>query len=257
MTIVAVLQARTTSSRLPGKVLADLEGAPMLARQIERVRRAASFSEFIVATSNDEFDDELAALCDSISVPCFRGSLNDVLDRFYQAALPYRPAHVVRLTGDCPMSDPEIIDAVVAEHLRSGADYTSNTQPPTYPDGVDVEVARFEALSAAHLEARLPSEREHVMPFITTRPDRFRLRNVAYQVDLSGLRWTVDEPNDLAFARAVYAALYSKKPTFGMQDILALLRDKPEVQAINTGIQRNEGLMRSLAADAAYKAGKG
>jgi spore coat polysaccharide biosynthesis protein SpsF len=247
--ILAILQARTSSSRLPGKVLAPILGKPMLVRQIERLRRCREIDELIVATSVDASDDVIAELCRELGLDCRRGSLDDVLDRFYQAAKPYRPEHIVRLTGDCPLADPGLIDALIRFYLAESADYASNCHEPSLPDGLDAEVMRWEALAAAWREARLPSEREHVTPFLRKHPERFRIRLWRNPIDLSHHRWTVDEPQDLQFVRAVYAALYPHNPAFGMQDILELLARQPELAAINAGIRRNAGYEKSLQAD--------
>ena len=163
--IHGLLQARMSSTRLPGKTLKPLAGLPALLRQIERVRRARSITRLTVVTSTDPSDDALATLCGEHGVDVFRGSLNDVLDRFYRAAQLSQAPHIARLTGDCPLIDPEVIDAVAAFYLQGDYDYASNTVNPTFPDGLDVEFFKFAALEAAWKEAELPSEREHVTPF--------------------------------------------------------------------------------------------
>lgn len=250
MTVLAILQARVTSTRLPNKVLASLHGQPMLARQIERLHRAKKLDKLVVATSCDASDDPLAAMCSAIGVPCYRGSLNDVLARFHGACSVFGPAdHIVRLTGDCPLADPAVIDSVVLHHMTSGADYTTNAFPPTWPDGLDVEVMRTEILQLIFEEARLPSEREHVTPYIYKHPDRFRIENVKSARDLSALRWTVDEPADLAFVSEVYAALYPQNSSFDTMAILSLLEQRPELAKLNTQFLRNEGYAKSLAND--------
>lgn len=246
---VAILQARLSSSRLPGKVLLPLQGRPMLARQIERVRRSQRADVLVVATSDRPEDDAVAALCVEEGVACHRGALDDVLDRFYRAAKPYVPDVVVRLTGDCPLADPAVIDACVDYFTEGGYDYASNSVRPTYPDGLDVEVMRFSCLEAAWREAKLPSEREHVTPFIHTRPARFHIGHLQNDCDLSALRWTVDEPDDLKFVQEVYAALYPANAAFSMRDVLALLEKRPELRAINDTHQRNEGYEKSIAKD--------
>jgi len=164
--ILAILQARVSSTRLPGKVLKPILGMPMLLRQIERVKQAKLIEQLLVATSDDKSDDPIEQLCRENDIACFRGSLDDVLDRFYQAAKPYQPDHIVRLTGDCPLIDPQLIDEVVVFCLSGDYDYVSNAFEPTYPDGLDVEVFRFPCLQQAWEEAELPSEREHVTLFI-------------------------------------------------------------------------------------------
>lgn len=248
--ILAILQARVSSTRLPGKVLKPILGQPMLARQVERIRRARRIEKLIVATSNEPGDDPLAMLCAQIGATCFRGSLDDVLDRFYQAARPYCPEHVLRLTGDCPLADPEVIDAVIDLHLTGDYEYTSNCHPPTLPDGLDVEVVRFSVLEAVWREACLPSEREHVTSSIWNCPERFRLGNyVNPQGDFSALRWTVDEDADFELVSRIYEALYPANPTFSMADILALIRRQPELAILNTHHARNEGFAKSMEND--------
>lgn len=251
MTILAVLQARLSSSRLPGKVLKPILGEPMLFRQIERIRRTKLIDRLIIASSDDKSDDPLVSLLQERHVECFRGSLDDVLDRFYKAALPYMPEHVVRLTGDCPLADPEVIDAVIRMHLENGYDYSSNALEPTYPDGLDVEVVRFSCLKEAWQEAVLVSQREHVMPFINSRPERYRLGSLRSPVDMSDLRWTVDEQADFDLVSRIYEALYPGNPDFSTGDILELLNRNAELQTLNTGIARNEGFVKSLAKDRA------
>jgi spore coat polysaccharide biosynthesis protein SpsF len=251
MTVLAILQARMSSSRLPGKVMADLLGEPMLARQIERLRRCRRLDRLLLATSTEAADDALVELCARIGVDCFRGSLDDVLDRFHAAAAGRGADQIVRLTADCPLADPALIDALVDLHVAGGYDYSCNTLPPRWPDGLDAEVMRAEVLEAAWREAALPSEREHVTRFIYTRPERFRLGSLVGETDLSGERWTVDTPEDLALVRAIYAALYPANPAFGTEDILAFLAAHPEIAALNRAHRRNEGLERSLAQDAA------
>ncbi len=247
--MLAILQARCSSSRLPGKVLKPILGEPMLARHIERLRRASHITPLIVATSTEASDDPLAELCKDLKVPCRRGSLNDVLDRFYHAAKPFRPEHLVRLTGDCPLADPAVIDACIEFHLSGNYDYTSNAIQATFPDGLDVEVFRFSALADAWTEASLPSEREHVTSFIYHHPERYRIGHYRQSEDLSWLRWTVDQPEDFEMVATIYRALYPGNPAFDTDDILRYLADHPEVACMNANIERNAGYLRSLAAD--------
>lgn len=239
-----------SSSRLSEKVLKDILGKPMLARQIERVRRAETIDELIVATSDQTEDDAIEALCRDQGVMCFRGSLDDVLDRYYQCALPHNPDHVVRLTGDCPLADPAIIDQVVRFHQGGDYDYTSNALTPTWPDGMDVEAVRMACLRDAWSEAELPSEREHVTVFINKRPDRFRLGSVIRNDDQSAVRLTVDEPEDLELVRRIYEHLYPGNPAFGMDDIMNLLSQSPDLMTLNECFARNEGLRLSEQKDA-------
>ncbi len=252
--ITAILQARMSSSRLPGKVLRQVVGRPLLALQLERVARSKRIGRLIVATSDRDDDAPVAELVRSLGVECFRGSLTDVLDRFYQAARAPAPDHVVRLTGDCPLADPVVIDSVIEFGVRGGYDYASNALQPTFPDGLDVEVARFSAVEEAWRHATLPSEREHVMPYIHRRPDRFKIGGFRNDVDLSHLRWTVDEPEDFDFVTRIFEALYPANPAFTTADILALIERQPDLARINTHHIRNSGSLSSAKLDAAIGA---
>lgn len=251
---LAVLQARISSSRLPRKVLLPILGKAMLLRQVERITRSREIDRLVVATSTDPSDAELASLCEAAGISCFRGNLTDVLDRFVHAARPHRPKTVVRLTGDCPLTDPEVIDEVIRFFDAGGYDYVSNIRPPTFPDGLDVEVMRFACLEEAGLEAVLPSEREHVTPFLRLRPERYRVGNVARPVDLSHLRWTVDEPQDLEFVRQVYERLYPAKTDFTMHDVMHLIKQEPAIEALNALSSRKEALEKARRADAEFLA---
>lgn len=250
--IAAILQARVSSTRLPGKALLPVLGVPMILRQIERIRRAQAIDRLLLATSTNTSDDPLEVLCREHGVTCFRGSLEDVLDRFYRAVVLLKPDHVVRLTGDCPLCDPVLIDQVIGFHLTGGFDYASNTVEPTYPDGLDVEVIRFDCLAGAWSEARLPSDREHVTPYIWRQPDRFHIGSFKGDDDLSRLRWTVDEAEDLDLVTRIYEALYPGNPQFGTADILDYLRDHPGLTEINRHYRRNEGLQKSLREDSLF-----
>lgn len=250
--ILAILQARTTSSRLPNKVLKSILGKPMLAHQIERVKRSRLIDNLVVATSTDSSDNALLDLCRCLGVECFRGNLDDVLDRFYQAALPYKPDHIVRLTGDCPLIDPNIIDMVIKFHVNGNYDYSSNCLEPTYPDGLDTEVFKYKCLFEAWQEAKLKSEREHVTPFINKQSNRYKLGCLKSPIDYSSLRWTVDESADFEFVSQIYSAIYPDNPLFAFEDILNLLESMPDLRQINAGINRNEGYMNSLKNDGIF-----
>ncbi|MBI3493939.1 MAG: glycosyltransferase family protein [Acidobacteria bacterium] len=247
-TVLAILQARVSSSRLPGKVLKPILGRPMLLHQLDRVRRARSLDALVVATSTDPSDDAIEALCASAGVRCFRGSFNDVLDRFYQAALLFRPNLIVRLLGDCPLVDPDLIDRVVA-FQKIGHFDLAGAAMTTFPDGLDLDVLPFAMLEQAWRHAVRPSDREHVSLFITRQPERFRVGLYANDVDLSHLRWTVDEPEDFELVRRIYEALYPLNPSFTTKDVLDLLAARPELSELNRRFRRNEGLERSLARD--------
>lgn len=247
MKTVALIQARMSSTRLPGKVLLDIGGQPMLLHVIHRAKLAGSVDLVAVVTSRREDDDPIERLCNKKGIPCFRGSLDDVLDRYYQAACHFQADAVVRLTADCPLLDPKIIDRVVQTFRQGEFDYVSNALECTYPDGLDAEIFRFTALERAWKEARLKSEREHVTAYIHKHPEVFRLGSVTHEEDLSALRWTVDTPRDLEFVRTVYS--FFPNADFGMDDILQVMKEHPEIAEINSGQQRNEGYLKSLQED--------
>jgi spore coat polysaccharide biosynthesis protein SpsF len=247
--ILAILQARVSSRRLPGKVLRPILGQAMILRQIERLQRSRRIDRLVMATSVDGSDDPLAALVDSAGLDVHRGSLDDVLDRFVTAATAYEPTWVVRLTGDCPLADPQVIDQVIEATVNSVSDYGSNTLEPTYPDGLDVEVIRYQVLKEVWRAGGSSAEREHVTLGIYRHPERFRLLSVKGEPDLSALRWTVDELADFLFVERVYAELFPSNPSFDTGDVLALLADHPGLIELNAGIRRNEGLAKSIAAE--------
>lgn len=235
-TIAAFVMARTGSSRLPNKVLSDLCGQPMLVRVVNRVNRSKKLDKAVVATTNDTRDDAIVEICTQHGWPYFRGNEYDVLDRFYLAAKTYNSEIVVRISADCALIDPEIIDRVVEAFLKKSTDYASNTLTRTYPVGLDVEVMTFDALSRAWHEAREPYQRMHCTPYIYQNPGRFRLLNVAAEKDYSSHRWVVDTAEDLQFARAVYSRL-GNSDTFGWRDVLRLLFKEPELMEINRRVE--------------------
>jgi spore coat polysaccharide biosynthesis protein SpsF len=232
MKIVAIIQARTGSTRLPGKVLKDLEGKTMLARVVERVRRATLINELLVATTDRPADDAVVEECRRHSVKVARGDQDDVLDRYFRAAQLAKAEIVVRITSDCPLIDPEIIDKTISAFQEARADYASNALQRTYPRGLDTEVLSFSALSRAWQEARQRYEREHVTPYIYEHPDKFKILPVTGETDHSNHRWTVDTPEDLEFVRAVYSRLKTDT-TLSWRDVLSLLDREPELQTLN------------------------
>ena len=254
--IAAFIQARTSSSRFPGKVLKPILGRPMLGLEVERVKACQTIDQVVVVTSIAPEDQQIVGLCRQIDVDVFCGSLDNVLDRFYQAARAYKPDHIVRLTGDCPLIDPAVVDRMVRLYLEKKCDYATNCTPPTYPDGLDAEVFSFKALAETKREAVLPSHLEHVTLFIEEQPGRFKTANLACPIDLSGLRWTVDEPEDFELVRIIFETLYPRKPLFGMEDVLGLLRERPELASLNKKFMRNEGLLKSKEEDRSFWEGK-
>jgi spore coat polysaccharide biosynthesis protein SpsF len=247
---VAIIQARMTSTRLPGKIMAEVAGKPLLYHVVNRARRAQTPDLVAIATTDRPTDDGVEEFSQAAGIPVFRGSEQDVLDRYYGAAQQFAAEVIVRLTSDCPLLDPAVIDKTVRAFQAGAYDYASNTLEPTFPDGLDTEVFSQAALEKAWREARLPSEREHVTSYIWKRPALFRLRSVKNEEDLSHLRWTVDEAEDLEFVRRVYTALGAGS-AFGMAEVLALLQEDLELSDINARFGRNEGYQKSLLADAA------
>lgn len=245
MKIVALIQARMGSTRLPGKVLAELGGASMLAQVVARVRLSQRVNLVAVATSREASDDPIAEFCHRADIAYFRGSERDVLDRYREGARFFAADTVVRLTADCPLLDPAIIDRVVNEFFEHDVDYASNVLNPTFPDGLDVEVFKATALELAWQRSTKPSEREHVTPYLRLAPE-FRRWNVesGFGPEMSKVRWTVDEPQDLEFVRKIYAELAGR--CFGMRDVLQLLQINPGIQTMQHGAIMNEGYYRSL-----------
>ena len=231
---LAILQARMSSTRLPGKVLADVAGAPMILRQIERLQRATRLNRIVVATSDQTSDDPLAVCLIAAGVPVFRGPLDDVLARYIGAMEAFGPVRtIVRLTADCPLADPDLIDQTLDLHQRSGADYTSNTPARrSFAKGLDVEVFEAVALKIAADQTVDPYDHEHVTPFLYRHPGRFRIAGLEQSPDEGEVRWTVDRPDDLDFVRAVYDALYTANPTFTSDDVRAFVRSRPDLAAL-------------------------
>ena len=247
--IAAIVQARVGSRRLPGKTLADICGRPLLVHVIERIRPSRWVEEIVVATT-DALEDrpvlDLARPCGAVGVA---GSVDDVLDRYYRAARAVSADLVLRVTADDPFRDPVLMDRVVgALQTDDTLDYAATDS--TFPEGAGCEAFTFSALEKAWRRARLPSEREHVTPYILNHPEQFKTQIIAGDRDLSRYRWTVDYPADLRFAREIYARLYRPGRVFGMEALLALLEKEPHLCEINQGIARNEGYARSLAQDA-------
>lgn len=248
MRIVCVIQARMSSTRLPGKVLLPLAGREVLAHVLDRLAVCETIDDVVVATSDMPSDDVLGQWCDRRGVPKFRGSLHDVLDRYYQCAVQARADAIVRITADCPALDPTIVDEVV-RGFKEG-DFDLFYLGGEFPDGLDCAIFSFAALERAWREATLKSEREHVGPYVVNHPEWFRVGSLEKFTGMAHHRWTLDEPCDLAFLQAVFERLQRPdgKP-FLAGDIIDLLEREPELLSANQGIVRNEGLIKSIAAD--------
>jgi spore coat polysaccharide biosynthesis protein SpsF len=236
--VAIIVQARMTSTRLPGKVMAPIFDRPMLGFQLERLARVATPHVTVVATTTNAGDDPVAELAEAMGCVVFRGSEDDVLGRYRAAAAAVEARVVVRVTSDCPLIDPEVVDAVIERFQAGGCDYASNTLVRTYPRGLDTEVFSRSLLETADREAVDAAEREHVTLFMYRRPDRFRLCSVEAAMDLSAHRWTVDEPADLEFVRAVFAALYGRSPAFSMADVVDLEERLPDLSDLNVGVRQ-------------------
>ena len=237
MKVVAIIQARMGSSRLPGKVLMDLGGETVLARVVRRSRRARLVDQIVVATTILEPDDAIVKECQKLSVSCFRGMEDNVLDRYYRAALNYSADVIVRITSDNPLVDPDLIDDVVREIFKSRADYANNRSPRTYPIGLDVEAFTFVALERAWREAKLPYEQEHVTPYFYEHPRSFHCTSVKGSFDCSDHRWTLDTPEDLKLIREIYAGL-GNKDEFSWSEALAVVRSAASLVDINSHVMQ-------------------
>jgi spore coat polysaccharide biosynthesis protein SpsF len=239
MKVVAIIQARMGSTRLPGKVLMDLAGESMLARVVNRCSRAATLHEVAVAATTQPADEAIARLCAERGWPCFRGSEDDVLDRYERAAETCNADAVVRITSDCPLIEPAIIDRTVREFLkrRPDADYACNFLPDrTFPRGLDVEVIGRDALNRAWREDRNPAWREHATEYVLHHPELFRIHGVTNDRDYSHQRWTVDKAEDLAFVRRIYGHFGHDR--FSWLDVLGILAEHPDWSDINADVQQ-------------------
>jgi spore coat polysaccharide biosynthesis protein SpsF len=235
MKVTAIIQARMGSTRLPGKVLMDLGGVTVLGRVVRRLQRVARISECVVATTAAPADDAIVEECRRLNVPVFRGSEDDVLDRYLQAARHFSPDAVVRITSDCPLIDPEVVDSVVRALIEQRADFACNVLKRTYPRGLDAEAFTIEALEKAWRNSDQRHQREHVTPLFYERPTMFRVASVHQDQDLSHYRWTLDTPDDLRLIREIYSH-FDNRDHFGWRDVLALMERLPELPTINAHI---------------------
>lgn len=249
MKYLALIQARCGSTRLPNKVMADLSGKAELQWVIERVKRSKLVDEVMVITSIEKNNLPLIRLCTDLETRIFVGSENDVLDRYYQAAKLLHPEYIIRITADCPLFDWRYLDMAI-EQMGENVDYLG-AMTDSFPDGLDIEIMKYEALEESWKEANLQSEREHVTQFIRKRPERYNIKNLECPIDgIGDKRWTLDEDRDYAMIKRIYEHFLTKgKEDFLTEEILAFLEEHPEVEALNSGIERNEGLKKSLQND--------
>ncbi len=248
---VALVQARMSATRLPGKVLMTIKGKTLLEIEMERLQQATRLDQIVIATTTNPADDAIEALAKKKGWACFRGDENDVLDRFYQAAKEFKADVIVRITGDCPFHDPLVVDKLVSFYFKNADkyDYVSNVEPATYPDGMDLWVFPFRTLEKAWKEAKLKSEREHVCPYMWKNPDKFRIGHLSSPVDYSHHRWTVDNAADFDVVKTIYEALYREGTIFYMEEILQFLEKNPSLKKLNTEEIRDAGYLKSLRED--------
>ena len=250
--ITVIIEARTGSSRLRNKVVAEIEGKPMIFYVIDRVKQIKSVEQIILATTQEKNDKILIEIAKQNSIGIFTGDSMDVLNRDYQCALQNNADPIIRITGDCPLIDPDIVEEMLEFYLKNNYDYISNRINPKYPDGLDVEIYSFKTLQMVEQNAKLSSERALVTTYITKNPKIFKIFSYENQEDLSGHRWTVDEQNDLEFVRKIYSIM-KPKTNFSMNEIIEILVKNPELLKINSGIMRNEGHLKLYDDDKVVK----
>jgi len=251
--ITAIIQARLGSTRLPEKALLKVNGRPLLSCMIERVKRAGKIDKIVIATTTSHLDNKIEVFCKNENVEYFRGSENDVLDRYYKCAKQIGAKVIVRLTSDCPLIDPAVIDEVINCYLENSFkyDFVANTAPPpgTYPDGMDVEVFSFDLLGKAWKNAKKPSEREHVTFYFWKNPDLFKVYRHDLKTDLSKYRLTIDYEEDYLLIKKIIEHFHDDKLLFTMEDIIAFLKSNPDIAKINQHIERNVGWQKSFRKD--------
>ena len=252
MEITAIIQARMKSTRLPSKVMMPIGKDPLIWYVYNRISLAHRIKKVFVATSLDPSDDVLFSYCEDKNIPVFRGSLDDVLDRYYTLAKREKSSHIARVTADCPLIDQAILNDMAGRYLKMGnkVDYYSNVHPPTFPDGMDLEIFSFEALETAWKNAALISEREHVTPYIYNNPSKFRIQNYENSKNDSWLRLTVDEKEDYEVVKMIYEH-FDFRLDFGLKDIITFFMDNKELTEINSRFLRNEGYLKSVREDKA------
>ena len=241
--ITVMIQARIGSSRLPNKILEKIENKPMIWHVINRVKQIKSVQQIALITTKEKSDKVLLKIAEDEGIIGFAGSTDDVLDRHFQCALNIDADPIIRITSDCPLIDPFLVEDILQFYLSNDFDYVSNTIIPTYPDGLDAEIFSFNTLEKLVRHAKLHSEREHVTTAIPKNPQLFQFSNYKNKKDLSSFRWTVDRPKDLQFVREIYSRMMPRT-IFLMDDILKIISNEPHLLEINKGISRNEGHLK-------------
>lgn len=243
-----MIQARVGSNRFPKKVLAKIENKPMIWHVINRVKKVKGITEIILITTFRKDDKNLLKIAKESGIHSFSGDIKNVLNRHYQCALKYNADVIIRITGDCPLMDFKILEKMLNFYMRYDYDYLTNVYPPTFPDGLDVEIFSFKTLEKMVRKAKLPSEKEHVTSYIRNHPKEFKIFNYENESDLSRFRWTVDERQDLVFVRTIYRKMRPKM-IFSMQNVMNIISKYPNITKINAEISRNEGYLKSLRMD--------
>lgn len=242
--IAAVVQARLGSTRLPGKILKELSNKPMLWHIVNRLSHSKRIDKVIVATTNLSEDDEVQKFCETNNILFYRGSSEDVLSRYYEAALKFNAELIIRITSDCPVIDPFIIDEMLEYYFQESKsvrlDYISNVHPRTFPRGLDTEIFSIDSLVKTHNEAKLQFEREHVTPYIYNHQELFTIKNFSNEKDFSFHRWTVDTPEDFSLIDEIYKALYRKDELFLFEDIIKLFENRPNLFSINQNVKQKK-----------------
>lgn len=246
--ITIMIQARIGSRRLPKKVLAKIQNKPLIYYIVSRAEKAKKIDQIILLTTRKTEDKPLLRLAKKYKIEGYSGDVNDVLTRFYKCAIEFRADPIIRITGDCPLIDPKLIDKLLDVYNKNKYDYVTNTLPPTFPDGLDIEIFSFKTLEKTYKNAKLKSEREHVTPYIRNHSQKFKIYNLKNRENLSHLRWTVDESKDLKFVRKIYS-LMKPSITFDHGEILKVISKFPLLTQINQNIIRNKGYLKSLKND--------
>jgi spore coat polysaccharide biosynthesis protein SpsF len=249
--IVGIIQARTGSSRLPGKILMKAAGKTLLEHMIERISNSKKLDKIVIATTTKKTDDVIVAIADKLKIGCFRGSEDDVLDRYYNASEKYGADTVVRLCSDCPLLDGNIIDTVLEDYFAGGYDYASNLVPlpRTYPDGLSVEVFSSELLTETQFNAKKPSEREHVTFYMWGQPEKYKIHRTEYKTDMSKYRFNIDYHEDYLLLEKIFEHFYPKNKNFLFEDVIKWLEENPEIFKLNGMIEPNLGWLKSLEED--------
>mgnify|MGYP003999349241 CR=1 FL=1 len=250
--ITVMIQARTGSTRFPKKTLAKINNKPMIWYVINRVKMIKSVEQIALITTRKKSDKILLKIAKENNIIGFSGDVHDLLSRHYECALKINADPIIRITSDCPLTDPKLVEKILKFYLNNNYDYVSNVIKPSYPDGLDIEIFSLSALKKAVKNAKLMSEREHITPYFIKNSNKFKLYNIENKKNLSHLRWTVDQIEDIKFIRKIYSKM-KPKTIFSMNDILKIICNEPKLQKINQKYNRNEGYAKSLKNDRKIK----